>query len=349
PWTVVDPGYVSGGEDNSQSIPWTAIDPGHVPGAGDIYWDPVNQVYIDPEGETIEIQVPIPPLDGGDNSQSIPWSAIDPEYGLDGGDNSDEYVSFENGDGLSPLEKAEKTLAQSSQVVRQFTIPQMSVNTREIEQMPISALYDFAKLYEVITYYEILVARGEFYSNDENVKLEHPEFLLTFIPIFYDMYMSNLTNYLNGNFHNCTKEWLLAFDLAQNATKDRTIDNFNISLKASVSAHIEGDMKYALVKAYKIFNKNHPDVSFDELHNDFFQLNWPVFKHVEGSFFTQLGRISRPFQMPFGMGALGSNSTMYHQFVMGVGSQKGFANMSLAEIFGWRQTAWDQAKVMNLK
>jgi hypothetical protein len=187
--------------------------------------------------------------------------------------------------------------------------------------------YWFAKLYELITYHEILRADG----------LQYPGFLLHFMPVFYNMYSDALDDFQNGNTGRVSGLWLAHFrsaarpDVSSFSAWQRGVQN---SIITGVRAHIQGDMATALERAYRSYVAKYclTNVPFDSFRVDFFERNRPVFNEVQASFFLELSRMG-PFPVRPEVG----------QAIIGVGAQVS-GGLDLDEVFRWRGTAWAEAK-----
>jgi len=229
------------------------------------------------------------------------------------------------------MASAKQTLHRSIQVAAMFTAIGLS-GRGKLEAVPVDNRYWFAKLYENITYNEILACR----------KFTLPAFVLHFIPVFYDMYYQALMADLKGQSNKVSPHWRAYFKVA--SSQDGGITD---SIIAGVSAHINGDMEEALVQAYLSYiSKYSRPKQFDLHYPDFFLYNRPVFEKVTADFFTDLSRTTFPGPVEQG------------QFAMGVGSQPhtvGPFKFSLAgivlgksldvdEVYEWRQHAWERAR-----
>jgi len=183
--------------------------------------------------------------------------------------------------------------------------------------------YWFAKLYELITYFE-LRDRGKF---------EHADFVLHFIPAFYKLYYDAMKNYLRGARGNVSDLWLTHFDGLKPAPDDGpgTLDGAKYSIKTGVTAHVQGDMTTALVTAYKTWTAN-PKPPFSALKKDFFENNRPTFDAAKAAFFIDLNdKGPFPFRPDVG------------QFVIASGEMVVGGGLAVEEVYKWRDDAWKRA------
>ena len=192
----------------------------------------------------------------------------------------------------------------------------------------IDSKYWFAKLYELITFFEI----------GSIPRFKQPAFVMHFIPIFYDMYADALRNFQNGNLAAVSPLWLWHFQKAARPKVEpfsawqRDVQN---SINTGVTAHIRGDMATALERAYRSFVAKYCLQSpppLDSFKADFFEYNRPVFEAVQASFFLELSRLG-PFPVGPEIG----------QQIIGFGAGV-FGGLDVKEIFEWRKEAWAKAK-----
>ena len=222
---------------------------------------------------------------------------------------------------------AQNTYEISQQTPKTFT---------DLSGLPNSSLYYFAKLYEIITKNEVALTKGKFIKDNKILRLQHPDFLLEFIPIFYNMYKTNLDLFLKNKYdNNISPHWYLYFKEASQFNDTSNL-HFQKVIKFGVGAHIKGDMATALAKAYKIFFKQHPDIPFEELKNDFFEINRPVFEKVLSQFQSHLRDIKRPLE----------TGIADKELLWFAGSRWGSilaGNINIDEVFHWREDAWNAA------
>ena len=223
---------------------------------------------------------------------------------------------------------ARQTLTKSASVASRFIRMLGGLDARgRFSPTVLDDKYWFAKLYELITYFEILRAD----------RLQHPAFLLHFIPVFYNMYSDALDDFQNGNLSRVSALWLTHFRTAARpnvgsfSSWQRGVQN---SIVTGVRAHIQGDMATALERAYRSYVSKYclTNVPFDTFRVDFFERNRPVFDEVQASFFTELSRLG-PFPVSVEVG----------QAIIGIGAQVS-GGLDLDEVFGWRAAAWAEAK-----
>jgi hypothetical protein len=226
------------------------------------------------------------------------------------------------------MHAAQATLTKSVRIAQGFVRTVGSVGARgTIVPTLIDDKYWFAKLYELITYYEI----------GNLSRFAQPAFLLHFIPIFYDMYADALDNFLRRNLTAVSSLWLTHFqtaarpDVSSFSAWQRGVQS---SIATGVSAHIQGDMATALERTYRSFVAKYclPNPPLDTFRRDFFQNNRPIFNAVQAALFLELSRLG-PFPV----------SQEMAQSIIGVGAGV-LGGLDLDEVFRWRATAWDAAK-----
>lgn len=212
------------------------------------------------------------------------------------------------------LANAEQTLQRSAEVLQD-------------PRLQSTLAYHFALLYNIITYREIALAKSG--------TLEHPGFLLRFIPIFYKLYDDALQNFLSkkGGYHDL---WANHFQYSSFQPEYQHfwayLPYVEASLVSGVRAHILGDMQHALRAAYQSYTIAYcVNVPLDTFHKDFFEINKAAFLTVRDEFVFDL--MSRFFPPN-----------------MAIPKPKGwildkFADIDIDEIYQWRQQAWDNAKV----
>jgi len=230
----------------------------------------------------------------------------------------------------TPIASAMKSYFVSQETTKRFT---------DSEGLPNSPMYYFAKLYEIITRHEIRLALD---SHDQQArrKLRYPDFLLIFIPIFYDMYKRNVDLYMrNKDDDNLAPDWKSYFDTIRNYD-DKSNYHLQRIIQYGVRAHIQGDMAGALVKAYQTYSAGHPEVRFDDLKNDFFDINKKVFNDVLTEFQLHLVKIKRPLDLipdeGFNYGVLWFGGTSFGSWLND--------SFSIDDVFEWREAQWQKAK-----
>jgi hypothetical protein len=221
---------------------------------------------------------------------------------------------------------AETTLQKSSALSKGFTFLG-ALTGRGRMGAPISNQYWFAKLYEMITYEELAAVRAGTF--------EHPEFLLRFIPIFYDMYYDSMQNYLRGDMGKVDVHWKTAFDVAAQGEVGSLAD-ISASTRAAVIAHIVGDMSRALAATMRSFaaeSCDHP-ASFARYRDDFFEKNRKIFEQVRLDFITE---------MAVQGGVIGFEPIDQTRQILGTAERLTGMGLDLDEVFKWRAKAWDEA------
>jgi hypothetical protein len=226
------------------------------------------------------------------------------------------------------MHAARATLTKSVRIAQSFVRTVGAVGARgTFVPTVIDDKYWFAKLYELITYYEI----------GGLSRFAQPAFLLHFIPIFYDMYADALDNFLSRNLTAVNPLWLTHFqsaarpDVSSVSAWQRGVQN---SIATGVSAHIQGDMAVALERTYRSFVAKYclPNPPLDAFRRDFFENNRPIFDAVQAALFLELSRLG-PFPV----------SPEIAQAIIGVGARI-LGGLDLNEVFRWRATAWTAAK-----
>jgi hypothetical protein len=224
---------------------------------------------------------------------------------------------------------ARETLRRSAEVANRFVrnVGALSARGRFIPTV-LDDKYWFAKLYEYITYYEIA----------EHPRYENPAFVLHFIPIFYNLYATNLDNFLRGDHGRVSSLWLVHFRAAGRPTTSSAVGRLNAvaaSIRTGVEAHVRGDMAMALEQAYRSFVRKYclTNLPFDRLRRDFFEANRPVFDRSKAAFLLHLSQMG---PLPVG--------PEIGQFLLASGEQVGGGGLSIAEIYRWREQAWQEAR-----
>jgi hypothetical protein len=219
------------------------------------------------------------------------------------------------------LKEANRTRHQSTVVSSRFfrTVGAVGRTGRFIPTI-IDTKFWFAKLYEIITGFEIGAARN----------YKEPGFVLHFIPIFYDMYNSALDTWQVGG-TSYSPLWRVHFTSTGRPDNDSTLawsSGVLTSLITGVSAHINGDMAQALEKTYRSYVKKYcldPAPPFDTYKDDFFAM---------GAVFEQ-GRMAA-------MSLVASLGPIPEAGVK-VGDSMG-AGLSVGVVEQWRKAAWTDAK-----
>ncbi|MBF2046829.1 MAG: hypothetical protein IGS54_05580 [Elainella sp. C42_A2020_010] len=227
------------------------------------------------------------------------------------------------------LDAARKTLGLSAHVAKSFLRSVGALDARgRFTETILDNKYWFAKLYELITYYEIA----------EVQRFEHPGFVLHFIPIFYNLYHESLQNFWQGKLNQISQLWINHFQTAGRPSWNSVSGFANQVLKSivtGVAAHIQGDMAIALEQAYRSYTAKYclSNLRFDDFRKDFFENNRPIFEMVQAAFFLELSRRG-PFPVRPDVG----------QFIIGTGAQLTGGGLDIDEVYRWRAEAWETAK-----
>jgi hypothetical protein len=185
----------------------------------------------------------------------------------------------------------------------------------------LSDVYWFAKLYELITYFEIR----------DREKFNHAGFVMHFIPVFYGLYHSAIKKFEANKWAETSPLWRVHFQVALRARTAGTMDGITASIVTGVTAHVKGDMATALADAYRTWTEN-PKPAFAELKDDFFAKNRPTFDAAKAAFFLELqDKGPSPFRPEVGQLIIGTGET-----VIGGG-------LDIDEVYKWRETAWSDA------
>ena len=226
-------------------------------------------------------------------------------------------------------EAARRTLAKSANFANGFvrTLGALGARGRFIPTV-LDNKYWFAKLYELITYYEI--------SGISTFR--YPAFVLHFIPIFYDLYYDAFQRYSNGDVGRVSPLWMTHFRASGRPDVDSAsswLDGVKASITTGVSAHVQGDMAVALERAYRSYVAKYclSTVPFDQFRSDFFETNRMIFERAKGALFLEMSRIG-PFPVSIEVG----------QFIIGTGEAAVGGGLNIAEVYRWRCTAWEDAR-----
>jgi Family of unknown function (DUF5995) len=184
--------------------------------------------------------------------------------------------------------------------------------------------YWFAKLYELITYFEIR----------DHGKFDQPGFVLHFIPVFYKLYYDALQGFQAHSLGSVSPLWLTHFNgLRKGAqpVEPGSLDGVKHSIRTGVTAHVQGDMANALENAYRTWRvKAKPP--FQDLKKDFFERNLPTFQASKAAFFLDLNdKGPFPFRPDVG------------QLIIAEGEQVSGGGLSVTEVYKWREAAWKTA------
>ncbi len=215
--------------------------------------------------------------------------------------------------------EAGRTRQQSIQVANRFfsNVGAVGRTGRHIATITDTKFW-FAKLYEIMTRFEISAARD----------YKQPGFVLHFIPIFYDMYNRALDQWPGGA---VSPLWRVHFMNTGRPDMDSVMGwsaGVLTSITTGVTAHIAGDMGQALETAYRSFTKKYcldPAPPFDTYKPDFFAMG-AVFNQARAaamSLVASLGPIP--------------------EAGLKVGDALG-AGLDVNQINKWRTDAWAEAK-----
>jgi uncharacterized protein DUF5995 len=182
--------------------------------------------------------------------------------------------------------------------------------------------YWFAKLYELMTLYEI----------QERARFACPGYVMHFIPVFHGLYNNALQAFLAGNTGPVSTLWTRHFNGPGPGEAAAGIEALQFSVVTGVTAHIQGDMATALEQSYRTYAAD-PKPPFDDLHADFFVTNRPIFDLAKAAFFLDVAQ-KAPF--PF--------RPDLSQYIIGVGDRTGAAGLDINEVYRWRETAWTTAR-----
>lgn len=222
------------------------------------------------------------------------------------------------------LTAARRTLWRSTEVANSFTVFGLT-GRRRFERVPAEGYFWFSKVYEIITYEELAAV---------NESRDFPAYMLTFIPIFYELYDQALQRHLSRR-SGVPSHWQVHFDIA-GATNERSIDLDQVvkCVVSGVKAHIQGDMTAALVGAYRQYRARYPSIApeFDEIYPDYFQRDPVVFERVPARFFMYLSTLA----LPVGSVEIG-------QYLFGAGNEL-IRGLPIKDIVAWRDVAWNAAR-----
>lgn len=183
----------------------------------------------------------------------------------------------------------------------------------------IDTKYWFAKLYEIMTAFEIGAARD----------YKHPGFVLHFIPVFYGMYNDALNAWSAGG-AGVSPLWRVHF---MNTGRPETgtmawSNGVLISIITGTTAHVRGDMSRALESAYRSYVSKYclnPAPPFDTYKRDFFAM---------GAVFNQ----ARTAAMSL-VASLGP----VNEAGVKIGDSLG-GGLDINQVEKWRAEAWADAK-----
>lgn len=204
---------------------------------------------------------------------------------------------------------------------RNLILPGHLGNRTGFQKTVLSDVYWFAKLYELITYFEIR----------DREKFTHAGFVMHFIPVFYGLYHSAIKQFEAGKWADAPPLWGVHFQVALRNRRAGSMEGITASIKTGVSAHVQGDMATALANAYRTWKAN-PKPAFAELKDDFFAKNRPTFDAAKAAFFLELqDKGPSPFRPEVG------------QLIIGQGEAVISGGLNIDEVYRWRETAWSAA------
>lgn len=225
---------------------------------------------------------------------------------------------------------AREILNRSVEVTRWFARSIGGLNARGRFSVTIlDEKYWFAKLYQLMTYYEIGAVN----------KFAHGRFVMHFIHHFYMSYYTPLRQYVEGNGTSVPTHWRAHFAGRPRASRDSSsvsdwVTGLQTSIVTGVTAHIKGDMAPALESAYRSWvpsNGSKPE--FSALKADLTgQQGLAVFDLAKAAFFLDVAHYS-PFPWRVEL----------QQYIFGVGEQLGAGGLDINEVFKWREEAWKTA------
>ena len=183
----------------------------------------------------------------------------------------------------------------------------------------IDTKYWFAKLYEIMTAFEIGAARD----------YKHPGFVLHFIPVFYGMYNRALDGWAAGG-AGVSDLWRKHFEKTGRPETGMMAwsDGVLTSIITGTVAHVRGDMSQALESAYRSYVSKYclnPAPPFDTYKADFFAM---------GAVFNQ----ARTAAMSL-VASLGPVNEAGVKFGDSLGG-----GLDINQVEKWRAEAWADAK-----
>lgn len=280
----------------------------------------IPQVRLDAPGSMLQLQRQL-------GNQAVTGLLAPPSTGVSVFKTEDEAEAAE-------LPGANATLAKSRSVARSLE--------GSGDRPPMG--YWFAKLYEFITEAEI-AGRGA---------MSYPGFLLSFIPMFYDLYAMNVEwdqAAHAGSATSVADQWKGYFDETEfgddvvaeqvdvetQAARDPRylvggyLNAVTISILAGVSAHVQGDMAHALAYAYDGYRSRYLGSGpFNKYKSDFFERNRPIFDTVRVKLVAHL---LDKMHLPGGLAPR----------LLSLGDSVGIGGPRVDDIYEWREKAWAEA------
>ena len=226
---------------------------------------------------------------------------------------------------------ASETLARSESVAKMFWASYPTIARGKSPELPGAPTihYYFAKLYQLITYYELQDSRAHSY----------PGFTYLLINVFYQMYDDAVPQLLTtGKPARTTPLWQRYLQKCELHESGALIAPNGIMdvIYAAAQAHILGDLGEALARTYNSYSRAYaPKLFFHEFKNDFFgNIQKATFKRVTADFQSHMVAIV-PIWLPVEQGQL---MLWLAQEVAGF--------LQGSELWQWRQRAWRDAEVM---
>jgi hypothetical protein len=207
--------------------------------------------------------------------------------------------------------------------------PSMTLGKRPGFQLTvIDHKYWFAKLYELVSYYEL----------SYGLTNQYPGFSFHFMKIFYSMYYTALQNSMN-NTGPVSPLWATSFKGPPAESDGKfpdpaSMDAVKYCVRTGATAHIQGDMPMALVNGYKGWSGD-PKPPFLDLKSDFIDKSELAFKRAQAAFYIDVNDKTFSPVRPE-VGQLGA--AMY-QAIFDI-------QPSLPVMFQWRRDAWEKASTM---
>ena len=142
----------------------------------------------------------------------------------------------------------------------------------------------FARVYEYVTDEMIGACAGR-----GTATLDHPEWVLSLIPVFDRYYTRSLQAFEQGE--ACEPAWQKAWSMCEREDPDDPARPVMAGLLAGVSAHIDADLPRALVDVHR---ESFPDRDFREFRPDYLRLA-PVFTAASDRLIADLPRSHTPW------------------------------------------------------
>ncbi len=204
---------------------------------------------------------------------------------------------------------------------RNFILPAHFGSRTGFQKTVLSDLFWFAKLYELMTYFEIR----------DRERFTHAGFVMHFIPVFYALYHAAIKQYDANKWNEASPLWQLHFQAALQKRRPGSLEGITASVRTGVTAHVQGDMQHALVEAYLTWNAT-PKPAFADLKDDFFAQNRPAFDAGRAAFLLEIHDKGPSPVRP-----------EVAQLIIGMGEGVISGGVRIAEVYEWRETAWAAA------